>query len=132
MIIRAFAVSGTNLFVGTWGSSVWRRPLSDMITSVERLSTDLPTHFNLGQNYPNPFNPSTTIEFALPKPGFVTLKVYDLLGREVAVIVADKLAAGRYKYDWDAKGLATGVYLYRLEAGDFVQTRKLILMRQAN
>jgi len=86
-------------------------------------------NYTLEQNYPNPFNPSTTIEFALPKPAFITLKVYNLLGEEVTTLVADKLMAGRYKYDWDANGVASGVYLYRLQAGEFVQTRKLILMR---
>jgi len=96
-----------------------------------------PKNFILQQNYPNPFNPSTTIEFALPQSAFVTLKVYNLLGEEVATLVAEKRAAGVHRFNWDAKGLASGVYLYRLEAGDpstisgqgFVQVKKLILMR---
>jgi len=116
--------SGTNPDMGAWES------VKDIPTSVlPKVAEAIPNAYMLGQNYPNPFNPSTTIEFALPKPGFVTLKVYDLLGREVAVIVADKLAAGRYKYDWDAKGLASGVYLYRLEGKGFSQTRKLTLLK---
>ena len=85
--------------------------------------------FELNQNYPNPFNPSTTFEFALPKSAFVTLKVYNLIGEEVATLIAEQRAAGIYKFNWDAKGLASGVYLYRMEAGEFVQTKKLILMR---
>jgi uncharacterized delta-60 repeat protein len=85
--------------------------------------------FSLSQNYPNPFNPSTTIEFTLPQPAFATLKVYNLLGEEVAKLVAEQRSAGIHKINWDARGLASGVYLYRLEAGDFVQAKKLILMR---
>jgi len=88
-----------------------------------------PKIFQLQQNYPNPFNPTTTIEFDLPKSAFVTLKVYNLLGEEVATLVAEQRAAGIHKFNWDARGLASGVYLYRLEAGNFMQTKKLILMR---
>jgi hypothetical protein len=85
--------------------------------------------FRLNQNYPNPFNPTTTIEFALPKTAFVTLKIYNLLGKEVAKLVAEQRSAGIHKLNWDARGLASGVYLYRLEAGGFVKSRKLILLR---
>jgi len=102
----------------------------DVITPLEQgFNSALPRSFELHQNYPNPFNPSTTIEFALPKSAFVTLKVYNLLGEEVATVVAEKRAAGWYKYTWNVRELASGVYLYRLEADDFVQSKKLILMR---
>ena len=109
----------------------------DFITTIEQISNELPKQFRLEQNYPNPFNPSTTIEFALPKSSFVTLKVYNLLGEEVATLFAEQRSAGIHKLNWDAKGLASGVYLYRLEARDpstgsgqvFVQAKKLILMR---
>ncbi|MCI0493485.1 T9SS type A sorting domain-containing protein, partial [candidate division KSB1 bacterium] len=69
------------------------------------------------------------IEFALPKSAFVTLKVYNLLGEQVTTLVAEQRSAGIHKFKWDARGLASGVYLYRLEAGEFVQVKKLILMR---
>ncbi|MCU0644381.1 MAG: T9SS type A sorting domain-containing protein, partial [bacterium] len=85
--------------------------------------------FELRQNYPNPFNPTTTIEFAIPKSAFVTLNIYNLLGEEIATLVAEQRTAGIHRVNWDAKGLASGVYLYRLEAGEFVRTKKLILMR---
>jgi hypothetical protein len=91
--------------------------------------TKIPQSYFLAQNYPNPFNPSTTIEFAIPKSAFVTLKVYNLLGEEVATLVAEQREAGIHKLNWDAKGLASGVYLYQLEAGSFKQSKKLILMR---
>jgi len=101
-----------------------------VVTRTEHvLNAALPTSFELKQNYPNPFNPSTTITFSLPKSAFVTLKIHNLLGEEVATLVAEERAAGIHKFSWDVGGLASGVYLYRLEAGEFVQTKKLILMR---
>jgi hypothetical protein len=116
--------AGSNPDIGAYES-----PL-DKPTKVQDLpTTEFPKTYFLAQNYPNPFNPSTTIEFALPKSAFVTLKVYNLLGEEVATLVAEQRDAGIHKFNWDARGLASGVYLYRLEAGEYVETKKLILMR---
>ena len=120
---------GKNLFVGTDGSGVWRRPLSEMLTSAEKLSTDLPTHFCLDQNYPNPFNPTTAISYQLTAISFVTLKVFDLVGRDVATLVSEELTPGNYTCQWNAAGLPSGVYFYRLEAGSYVETKKLVLLR---
>ena len=103
--------------------------MSEMITSVERLSSDLPTHFSLDQNYPNPFNPATTISFSFPSQSFVSLKVFDALGREVSLVLSEELPAGNYSRQWDATGLPSGVYFYRLQAGSFTATKKLILLR---
>ncbi|NIT60960.1 MAG: T9SS type A sorting domain-containing protein [Aliifodinibius sp.] len=89
----------------------------------------IPARFVLQQNYPNPFNPVTNIEFSVPNAEFVTLKIYNTLGQEVAKLISERLAAGEYKYEWDASGLASGVYLYRIEAGEYVETKKMILMR---
>jgi len=85
--------------------------------------------YELYQNYPNPFNPTTAIKFYLPQSGQVTLKMFNILGEEVATLVSDRLSAGSYSYKWDASNLASGVYLYRLQAGDYVETRKMVLMR---
>jgi hypothetical protein len=85
--------------------------------------------YYLHQNYPNPFNPSTTIAFDLPKSSEVILKVFNILGEEVATLVSERLTAGSYSYEWDASNLASGVYLYRLKAGDYVETRKMVVMR---
>jgi hypothetical protein len=127
--VWSLAVSGTNLFAGTLGGGVWRRPLSEMITSVESVSSEPPLTFSLQQNYPNPFNPGAAISFSLPTSGFVTLKLYSLLGRELSVLVSQNLSPGRYEVQWDAMGLASGVYFYRLQAGSFVETRKMVLMK---
>jgi len=85
--------------------------------------------FQLKENYPNPFNPATQIEYALPSAEQVTLKVYDLLGREVATLVNEKQASGRHKATFDASGLSSGIYIYRLKAGDFSKTRKMMLIK---
>ena len=89
----------------------------------------LPFKFTLHQNYPNPFNPSTTIEFDLPKSSEVTLKVFNVLGEEVATLVSDRLSTGSYSYEWDASSLASGMYLYHLEADKFVSIKKLMLLK---
>ena len=85
--------------------------------------------YSLSQNYPNPFNPTTTIEFDLPKTSEVSLKVFNILGEEVATLVSDWLSAGSYSYEWDAIHLASGVYLYRLQAGKNTEIRKMILLQ---
>jgi hypothetical protein len=94
----------------------------------------VPLEFDLAQNYPNPFNPSTTIEFTVPTATNVSLRVYNLLGQEVALLVDGKLNAGKHRLTWDGKnkqglGVSTGVYLYRLIAGDRIETRKMLLLK---
>lgn len=88
-----------------------------------------PLAFNLGQNYPNPFNPQTVVSYQLPIAAHVTLKVYDILGREVATLVNEQKSRGRYDAVWDASGMASGVYLYRLQAGTYTATKRLLLLR---
>ncbi|MBI4427934.1 MAG: T9SS type A sorting domain-containing protein [Ignavibacteriales bacterium] len=100
-----------------------------LVTSVLELSSSLPRSYELGQNYPNPFNPSTEIQFSLPQKSHVTLTIFDLLGREVATLVSEQLSAGSYSTRWDAAGMPSGVYFYRLTTDGFVETKKLILMR---
>ena len=89
----------------------------------------LPTTFELNANYPNPFNPSTTIEYSVPHQGLVTVKVYDVLGREVATLVNDNHAQGRYKVTWNAAGLSSGLYIYRMTAKDYKSVRKMLLIK---
>jgi serine protease len=89
----------------------------------------VPSHYALLQNYPNPFNPTTTIQFSIVNSQYTILKVYDVLGREVATLVNEMRQPGTYSVPFDARNLASGVYMYRLEAGSFIQTRKLLLLR---
>ena len=87
------------------------------------------SRFELNQNYPNPFNPTTQIEYSLPERGHVSLKVYDLLGKEVAMLVNEHKAPGSYEVSFDASGLSSGVYFYRLKANGFVDTKKLVVLK---
>ncbi|MCX6120423.1 MAG: choice-of-anchor D domain-containing protein [Ignavibacteriales bacterium] len=87
------------------------------------------TQYSLSQNYPNPFNPGTIISFDVPLTSFVSLKVFDLLGREVATLVNEEMRPGSYEKTFDGRGLASGVYLYKLQSGSFIQTKKLLLLR---
>jgi hypothetical protein len=98
-------------------------------SGIKTKNDNLPKIFTLKQNYPNPFNPSTNIEFSISKTEFVTLKIYNLLGQEVTTLVLDKLTPGNYKYTWDAADFASGIYYYKIQASDFVQTKKLIVLK---
>jgi len=99
------------------------------ITDTKNEREDLPSEFKLEQNYPNPFNPSTVISYHLPEAGSVKLRIYNLLGEEVALLVNQQQPAGTYKVNWNASGLTSGVYIYRLEAKNFTQTKKMILAK---
>ncbi|MBT8382610.1 MAG: T9SS type A sorting domain-containing protein [Ignavibacteria bacterium] len=88
-----------------------------------------PSKYALSQNYPNPFNPSTTIRFSIPASSLVTLKVYDVLGNEVATLVSEKKPVGSYEVKFDAVSLPSGIYFYRLQANDFAQVKKMILLK---
>jgi hypothetical protein len=89
----------------------------------------LPKEYALAQNYPNPFNPSTTIGFAIPQGSFTTLKVYNILGQEVATLVNEEMKPGTYEVNWSASSNSSGVYLFRLQAGKFTETRRMILLK---
>jgi hypothetical protein len=101
----------------------------DVTTDVNDWKDNLPTEFGLSQNYPNPFNPTTEIRFSVGTYGHTSLRVFDLLGREVAKLMNEEKPAGSYRMTWNASGIPSGVYFYRLEAGGLVETRKLVLVR---
>jgi len=90
---------------------------------------ELPAEFALEQNYPNPFNPLTVIGYQLSAPGWVSVKVYDVLGREIAILVNEKKEPGVYTFSWDASNFPSGVYFYRIRAGNFVETKKMVLSK---
>ncbi len=98
-------------------------------TPIQKLDSSIPTEFQLLQNYPNPFNPTTNIRFDLPKESNVTLKVYNVLGQEVAKLIEKVMPAGHLSVNFDATKLSSGLYIYRLQAGDFVQAKKMLLLR---
>ncbi len=135
------AVNGPNKFNSiafalNAGNSITAMNITDVqidtgtITGVDDLAnTEIPVTYALSQNYPNPFNPTTTIKFALPKAGNVSLVVYDILGRKVAELVNSNLSAGYHTINFNASNFASGVYFYRLEAGNFVSVKKLMLLK---
>uniref|UniRef100_A0A7V2ZIJ7 T9SS type A sorting domain-containing protein n=1 Tax=Ignavibacterium album TaxID=591197 RepID=A0A7V2ZIJ7_9BACT len=100
----------------------------DLVTSVEE-DNKIPTEFSLNQNYPNPFNPSTKISWQSPVGSRQTLKVYDVLGNEVTTLVDEYRDAGRYEVEFDASGLSSGVYFYKLTSGSFTQIKKMTLIK---
>jgi len=115
---------------GNGEQDIWLvRIASDPSTSANKISNIVSKEFALHQNYPNPFNPKTTIEFSIPKTEYVTLKIYDVLGKEVVTLVDKQLTVGNYEYDWDASHFASGIYYYRIEAGSFTKSKKLILIK---
>jgi hypothetical protein len=126
--VYALAVSGTNLFAVINGV-VWQRPVSEMITSVQPISEDRPARFGLDQNYPNPFNPTTNIQFSIVHRQLTIVKVYDVLGRVVATLVNEVKEPGTYTVTFNGSNLASGIYFYRLQAGQYVECRKMIVMK---
>jgi hypothetical protein len=99
------------------------------LIGIQTISTEVPKEFRLEQNYPNPFNAETVIRYQLSVNSFVSLKVYDLLGREVQTLVSEQFRPGIYQVSWDASNLASGVYVYRLQAGDFAESKRMVLIK---
>ncbi|MEP0862184.1 MAG: T9SS type A sorting domain-containing protein [Ignavibacterium sp.] len=131
--IIAIGVNNGYVYVSTPGSGyrIHRRPLSEIVTSVES-SGEIPADFTLNQNYPNPFNPSTKISWQSPVSGYTTLKVYDVLGKEVATLVNEYRNAGSYEVEFNVGqtfSLSSGVYFYKLQVGEYIQTKKMILAK---
>ena len=96
---------------------------------IQNISGEIPGEFSLLQNYPNPFNPATKIRFSIPKSSNVKLVVYDMLGREAALLVNEQLSPGTYEYEFNASELTSGTYFYRLQSEDFSEIKKMILVK---
>ena len=130
MYVNAVLIYGNDLYAAVNGGGVWHRPLSDMVVGVqEKQALHAPASFRLMQNYPNPFNPSSTIIFELPRESFVSLKVYNALGQEVATLVNEKREAGKHEVKFNAATLPSGVYYYRLTGSGFTDVKKLMLIK---
>ena len=128
--VHSAADTSSNTLSGTvTGFSDFTGALKSAITAVETDDLQLPKVYSLEQNYPNPFNPSTTIEYQLPKQSSVTVKIFDLIGKEVATLVKKEQNAGKYSVQFDASSLASGIYFYRIHAGNFIQVKKMIVQK---
>jgi hypothetical protein len=99
------------------------------LASVGANSTDQPDRFTVGQNYPNPFNPSTKIAYTLPQRSRVTVTVFTILGTEIATLVNGEQASGQHEINFNGENLPSGIYLYRVQAGNYIQTRKMSLLK---
>jgi hypothetical protein len=108
-------------------SSVWN--FTTGMVGINPISAEIPKEFIMYNNYPNPFNPSTKIKFDMPEPSFTKITIYDISGREVKTLVNENLRAGKYEINFDASGLSSGVYLYRMNSADFTQVKKMILVK---
>ena len=121
-----FTIENENIY--TLNPRVYRNTLNNVI-GLEQLSTVTPKNYQLSQNYPNPFNPSTTIRFDVTKVQLIRLSVFDVLGKEIVVLVDEQLRSGTYAIDWNASGVATGVYFYTLSAEGYTETKKMMLLK---
>ncbi len=126
--IRTLLIVNNYLFAGTPGNAAWRRPLSEVI-GIQNISTEIPSTYSLGQNYPNPFNARTVVSFSLPVVSNVTLKIYDVIGREVQTLVNERMNAGVYETRFDGAGLNSGVYFYRMITDGYSETKRMTLIK---
>ncbi|MCI0450252.1 MAG: YCF48-related protein [Chlorobi bacterium] len=124
-----FVDASTGFVVGTSGTVLKTTNGGGTPVGIQTSSSGIPEEFSLLQNYPNPFNPSTVISYQLADDGFVTLKIYDVLGKEVAVLVNEELKAGSYETKWNAGAFTSGIYFYKLQSGEFSETKKMILIK---
>jgi len=117
------------IFAGTSLNGSWRRPLSEVITDVLNLDDVGIKDFVLHQNFPNPFNPSTKIKYSIPQKSNVVIKVFDVLGNEMETLVNEEKEQGVHTVSFDASELSSGIYFYRIQAGSFIETKKMILIK---
>ena len=129
LTVQSIFINNDYVYAGFDNGGLWQKPLSDFITGIPKLKDNLPSNFLLMQNFPNPFNPSTIIQYQIPESGLVTLKVYDILGREVKTLINQYQKEGKYKIKFMSNNLASGVYFYRLTEGHFSDIKKLVLIK---
>jgi hypothetical protein len=129
--IHSLLIVNNSFFAGAFSNtagSVWQRSLSEIL-GVVNISTETPSKYSLAQNYPNPFNPMTNVKFSIVKSGDVKVVVYDVQGREVQTLVNERLNAGTYEVKFDGSMQTSGVYFYKISAGDITETKRMILIK---
>jgi hypothetical protein len=118
-----------NKWIGTYGGGLAVYHESGVVKVDEKSDEKIPTEFILAQNYPNPFNPTTKIKYSIPKESFVKIAIYDILGKEIATLVNEGKPTGNYEIQFNASNLPSGVYFYRMQAGNFIETKKMVLIK---
>ena len=126
--IGALMIINNYIFAGTGGQSVWRRNFSEIIR-IKNIGKEIPDEYRLYQNYPNPFNPSTNIKYQIANNKLVILKIYDILGKEVETLVNENQKPGTYEVTFDGSKLSSGIYFYTLTAGEYNETKKMVLIK---
>ncbi len=132
--IEASCANDRYIFAGATDNAVWKRPLADFgLTGISGIIPEVPSEYSLSQNYPNPFNPETKINYSIPKDGNVTLKIFNSQGKEIALLIDEIKKAGNYSITFNAgsyqPGLSSGIYFYKLSSENFVQTKKMLLIK---
>ena len=122
------AISNTFIFASNKNSSTWRRTISEII-NIRQVNQTIPIEYELHQNYPNPFNPSTSIKFSVPNNSLVTLKIYDQSGKQISILLNEKLNSGIYEYSFNGESLPSGTYYYRLESENFSETKSMVFIK---
>jgi hypothetical protein len=125
----SISLSNRKIRAVTHGNGVFERKLLDGSVGIISSSSNIPEEFTLYQNYPNPFNPLTHLEFGISKLEFVSLKVFDILGKEVMTLVNETKPAGKYSVTFDGSNLSSGIYFYKIEAGDFIKVKRMALIK---
>jgi len=120
-------IGGNKYCYSRWYNITFIRKL--IVTDIESKKSEVPENYTLAQNYPNPFNPTTTIKYSIPKLSFVTIRIYDVLGSEVAALVNEEEPVGTYELNWNAANLPSGVYFYQVRASNYTETKKMLLLR---
>jgi photosystem II stability/assembly factor-like uncharacterized protein len=127
-LISELITYGDQIVTAT-SDGVWTRDISEVMVDIETADTELPQAYELAQNYPNPFNPSTEIAFSIPENSRVTLTIYDMLGRQVETLLDETKPAGSYKVNFNANNLPSGMYFYKIQSGDYSQTKRMMLIK---
>jgi hypothetical protein len=139
-VAEVLGANSDTLYVGPYQGGIWKRSMANILTEVKKDISEVPNEFILSQNFPNPFNPSTKISWQSPVSSWQTLKIYDVLGNEVATLVDEYRPAGTYEIEFNPassikhlpagrQGPASGIYFYRLQASDYLETKKMILLK---
>ncbi|MCB0727512.1 MAG: S8 family serine peptidase [Ignavibacteriae bacterium] len=128
-IVIAFAILAGDNLADLQANTVAARNKYNTVLGITNFNSQIPDEYSLSQNYPNPFNPSTNIKFSLKQSGFTSLKIYNMLGKEVSKLVNANLQAGSYEYNWDASAFTSGIYFYKLESEGFAETKRMLLVK---